>query len=501
MSLFPNYIYEYIFECITTYIYRPSIIQSKYFSFANNNNEVIKYCLVSKSIYEIISRLLSQESNFKNYHLLKNLIKNNNNNNNNSSYKLIKIKDSVQIFDTLKQYQIESAKENYDSSVYKKVLVKTGYNDSEIVLQSIEMFPSNVYFHLYISEQDIQVMEATLLKRGGEKIKNIKKIILYFLNNYTDQKEQLLNVVSELFEPCSLKFLDQIMYDSEGFSKIASSKNLKQLRFPLQPKFLSNVFNKESQLKQLYLWVYHHDIIMHSNGAQGEITDKCFLLKGNQDWPLLIEKLSNNRTLKRLKLMYRCFNCESASPCIKGMDTSILSQGFRTIFTSPFSSIQELQLNDDVIIDTDFIQGLVNNKTIKSITFSNQDFSFVITNILKYNKTIRNVALNFSDLSKDIKGLQLLQQEPYSSEIDLYSLSFSIDYLPETNIYINTIKSFNYQVKEFNLNLCLEYSLKSSPSKINYNIKGDTVCFKEQQLINNNNSILNIIKDESYDYK
>ncbi|EGC37800.1 hypothetical protein DICPUDRAFT_76576 [Dictyostelium purpureum] len=193
----------------------------------------------------------------------------------------------------------------------------------------------------------------------------------------------------------------------------------------------------------------------------------------------MCETLSDNKTIKYLSLKNQCpSNCSCANDNTRmdHLDLTLITEGLKRFLTSPFIVLETLELNINFkILDTNLIESLTQNQTIKTLTIKNKfiNLSLIIKSILIKNRTIRN--LKIIGENNIYKGLLLLIDNP-QLKIDLYSLSFPISKNETLSYYTKLINSHPFPIKQFNI------TISSKFEKSNF------------QSTSKNNSIINIHK-------
>ncbi|EGC39749.1 hypothetical protein DICPUDRAFT_74674 [Dictyostelium purpureum] len=444
MTLLPNYLYDYVFSCILEYLYRkPSIPSSRDFSICINNNEVIGYATINKSLYNIISSILKKLLNFSSFKLLRNLIDYKNPTLQEFG-KLIPLKDSVAVYSS---YDITN--KNIDTSVYKKILIEVSYPDFEC--------PQNARLNIIFRQNPNFDLKSLVTNFKNE---NIRKVSMHG-NNFTKEEKKALVDIATKTGVKKIR-LYGILVDDD----ISPLFNLTQLTALglsecSYPKYVAMINNQNTKLKKLRIESPGLNEDMEYNDSETI----------HQDFKSMVETLSKNTTIKKLEILE--FNYLQ-----KYINELEIVNGFKTIFTSPFFSVESLKITTS----SHFLnEAMIHNKTIKNLELIEGDLDNVIRNILVHNRTIRNITTRYNSSEEDLNALKLLTQEPYSSTIDLYSITFYVQ-RDEIQKYKKMFKYHHFPVREFNIR------------PYNYTMYGRSVS---SQIVVNN-SILNIIQQKGF---
>ncbi|EGC34496.1 expressed protein [Dictyostelium purpureum] len=498
MQNIPTYIYYNILSSIINHLLF-SLRYGKYFElfFANSTrNEIIKYATISKKSFQIVSYELTNNLNIDNYKLLKFFFESPfsyNNNNNNNDYKLIKLKDSIIIYnDTFEDFKNEIALGHTEK--YKNIIFIND-NPSEFrgIISELSRLPDNTQLYLLVCFEN----DAEFLLNGGLntlKEKNLKKIkritidygnpnIIYRILNtnikdiiYCDTLENGFDCeiifdgsptraieIDDLFytegnqktvnQGCSLSKLEKLTVESRLEVLI---ERVHKKRIEMAKKLESN--HQDAQIENAEDNSDGEDNNNNNNDDNEKITPNIdYSYKKDLDY--IVEKLSNDPALNSISLSHFCslgLSCQSCNGTLEGINIPTIFQGLNTLFSNPNTKLENLKLYlGGNSLDANIVQGLSNNRSIKNLGIAVGYFEDIITKVLveNRNQTIRNLTVFITSHHDVVSSLALLRA--HSQDIDLYSVTFIDNRLTDLSKIKKVISGShdngNYSVSEINI--------------------------------------------------
>ncbi|EGC29107.1 hypothetical protein DICPUDRAFT_99935 [Dictyostelium purpureum] len=460
------------FQTIIKFLLNHIYISSPYKRFSSranhNNNEAISLSLVSKEFFQITSRVLTNEIiGFKNYDILKSLIDHNGKKpfkliHNTIEYDPLGNKPFILIkkYHSFQQYQ----KDISEGVTFERALVcSLGHSDSMKVLKKISIFPNNHLFDLTITEDShdcVREIKEFLQIDIPESLNRVNKVLVEgnFKSDIKTNKihHDLLKAIVKL----NAKRVWYNSRDSKGTHYLYNSLFLdntatESIIFEIgdhQEPFSLNAIRHLPNLKKLSTYVAFHDIIRLANNVYSKKTScKIFngVPHGSFDSESVVDTFNNNMVLfnQHPKLNHFSFKsfCTSDS-CLsqtdKSLDFSVISKAFSILLNSSNSKAKSLDLQGFNFINSDFLQSVASNKTIRDLSLIGTNPEPFFLNVFPTNKTIRNLYLQ----NHSTEFFKLIGK--YRDNFNLYSITvFTMDSksIPD---YIKLLKLNSLQLKE-----------------------------------------------------
>ncbi|EGC33561.1 hypothetical protein DICPUDRAFT_154376 [Dictyostelium purpureum] len=395
---------------------------------------------------------------YKNYkNKIENNIKNFNNNNNNNS-----LNNKTIII----QYRGE-----YGLKFDKKCL-----NEIIKIIETSEEIPSNVEFNL-------------------EFFHNIQ-----FSGNI-DKYQQLLKAFDQLCNIATIKhieynriYLQNFIFDSIPFFKPNSLESIEFGNFPFQIEWFSKI-NLPPNLKKLSIYLPLHDISraismleeeyegrQHKCGTH-EITvqDPNNALK---NWETMIQKLQDSSSIIDLTLNTHCIR-----DCFpEKVDFKFVSNGLKSILSSPKTFIKYLKLRDVFCFDDVFFETIKKSKSIVSLEISSKLRDIPYTRILdyvSYNKNIIHLKLG-GRMVTNIFTTLLNYDQLY---LNTLTLDFTLFQICKQSDLELLIKSRKCKLKELHIKSgykLFDFNPNSTFKLTNYNkINNKVITLNKQKIFYN----------------
>ncbi|EGC32218.1 hypothetical protein DICPUDRAFT_81941 [Dictyostelium purpureum] len=452
--------------------------------YINNHSEIITLSCVNKQWFQCIRSYLILIFNFKNYKLLKTLIKDH-------PFSLIKPENvPIRKYKSLREYKMTSSSKDH----YTKILVHV-YEDEteELLFNSNDTFPNNIKFNLELSMDvsQIQTIKENKLNEINKRIR-IKKLLLYGncgkdLTGKILEKVLLLNPGQIVYQPFDNEHI------SIDISSFFESPTLRLIEFDVvDPYAIAKINNNSTSLKSLLVSINLNDYVRIFNG-RAPINTVNILNSVEQDWSSMVQTLSNNKTIRRLSLFPNNLqgnDIDFTSDEKNGehaLNLSYVTSGIKTILTSTSLAIETLEISyfDGYIQNNIFLEGLIRNKTIKVLSLFSTSISPIISEVLPHNKTIKNITFRCDNNAYGtiLETLELLNS---NSNVDLFSLTF---YITRQKVGFNAIydylsnKFLHHSIKEFNFYLTRKIIIDKDISNV--------------FLINNSETIVNLFKEDN----
>ncbi|EGC37132.1 hypothetical protein DICPUDRAFT_77234 [Dictyostelium purpureum] len=511
MHILPGYIHIYILETLFNYKYNQSQLIDSFNYDDNNfsstqNNETILISLVSKSWFsycsKIITNLLKQSNHLRLYQFIKDNRYNINNysNNENNSYNNGYNKDNI---NNLQSWKL----------IKKVTYIRISYDELKYLKGNKDSF-NNI--RIKVDNLDLDNKQITEMKSLNQEIKGIKEIkeleqIKYphnfefqinigdhynsfnesFSNNQNNNLSlNLYGISVPLLELMKLKprrvqyqpneyAIDTYIHRS--YTCFFKSECLEELHISrsdhVNPFDISTINNESTRLKSVSISILFHSIIKglndynkiiksdinhydnsKSNIAMRYLKNECneryrgikLINSVKEDWDQMVATLSINSTIKELHL--NNFKCIRACHF---QDVSVVTLGLGQIFSSPFTSIETLKLENFDFIDPILLSGLSQSKTIKNLSIildsshkkSFQKVSLIFEKYLILDISLRNLEI-ISNLSL-CDFISIFQE--YQNNLALYSISIFLDNYIKNEILIfkNNILSSQLNIIEF----------------------------------------------------
>ncbi|EGC38292.1 hypothetical protein DICPUDRAFT_76105 [Dictyostelium purpureum] len=450
MTLFPNYIYSSIITSISAYLYtNDSIPFDGNSKICYYNNEVIGYSLVSKTWFQITSKVLPNFINQNNKYL-NHLIQQHQG----QQYKIIKLSDSIKYFnynDYLNHIsQPASNNNNINLNDYRKIIINTeNYNNSNKLLQSIKSFPNNISFTIPVSPSSYLTLSQKLDSEDFEKIQDIDIITTNLTELYKVLKTDIKEV--RCFQAANQRSFFIIAIEFFIDSSVAQRSTILDLLFAKEMKHdsVQSIYSGSpsykfgSKLENLYVYYSVEDIF-------GKIMDEGLTPEeAERKWYSIMNEFSNDRTIKYLEIKHFC---SGECVChINNIKVETIVKGFQSLLSNPAnSSIEALNLVSNNQYDEYFFQGLAKNKSIRDLSVHYVNMDNIITKVLPYNRAIRNFKINSGgSFDNTIKSFNTIRSQ-YPDQIDLYSITVSVsghtesidyflDYLKENSLPVRDV--------------------------------------------------------------
>ncbi|KAM9971749.1 hypothetical protein ACTFIW_011732 [Dictyostelium discoideum] len=477
-------------------------------------------------------------------------------NNNNNQPSLLRIHQ----YNNDKKSKHINNKNNNMQSIYKKVLlVSKNHQDSMDIIKSIKNYPPNYLFNIRVSSNG----PAFLVNQFGK----LNEFLLLNINNDNDNDEELetennlkLNVTttidsivkekttttmettgklllnrinkikfcgnycgSDSFDPTEvLKKLSELNPKRLEFYsfmekpitrlpfEVFNLKSLKSLKINdssiLEPSCLSKIDNQTTKLKKLTTYLPFNLYVEAFNSR-----DENYIKE--YGWGQLFEKLSNNRTIKKLHIKYvflssRLYLDYMNAKCIDPFkqNTNKLNQYFSLIFDDNNNNnnnnnnsgsgssgciIETLIIDKWYFINSILYNSLSLNKSIKNLKLFDQFVEPFFEFVLPINKTIRNLYLKNPILGK--KNLFDIFKNYFNIILNLYSISivFIITKATSTFSQLEIIEKQIDLIKNYYLSL--SQSETSHLKEINFLIDYKGFDLENNKKIINFTKVYNII--------
>ncbi|KAN0053382.1 hypothetical protein ACTA71_009832 [Dictyostelium dimigraforme] len=492
LSIIPNYLYKEILKPIIQYFYNKQSNFSLFYYepfIQHYANYVIDLSLVNKKFFQMISELLKDILNFKNYKAL--------------SQFMVSIPTLDKKFKLINNYNFVKVIDNYEMEkynikYYNKILYQhcKSFQDTLPILNGTKKLPPNVELMLYLKLEKENEIDLERILNKQERDNEINTLVCHTFilleYYYSNINLELIGKLIDFLRPINVVFCgerfslrqDKSIFFNQSTESLNISSNI------IKPIEVSNIKNEKTNLKSLSITLSLNGITRGINGCYPRLNDNSHLtfcdfynvskssINIKQDYISMIKTLSNNKTIMDLHLNEICsYGC--GSECINGLNTTFVSSGLAKLFSSS-TNIKTLLLEGINYTDKNYLNSLVINKTINTLLlFSIKDLNPIFNNVLSKTRTINNIIIGEPPIK--IMHLEELLTK-YSESIDLYSLSISLykddDIKTKLNLLINKINTFKIlNIKE--LNIYISNSNGYNTSKF--------------FLKNNNQTILNII--------
>ncbi|EGC29914.1 hypothetical protein DICPUDRAFT_158432 [Dictyostelium purpureum] len=346
-----------------------------------------------------------------------------------NNYSLIRLENSIGVYDAPKEpypiiYDSYGKDVNNDSiNQYRKILLTNLDWDGSFppLNPTDEWYPK--------TKVCFEVTPKTIHKYYDVFDQNIVYQVNANSDITQDSKQDFMN---QLIHLGAKRIIYSDTHKTYNISALLNNNTLKYIviKRPIEPKDLAELNNDITVLKSI-------DFIMDLGKV---ITLRA---QSSENWSQMVEKLSNNKTIKEFKLLL------AGKSQIKKRDP--ISRGFKKILTSPTCPIKTLCLEGFGFVDGIFLDALSQNKTISTLSLINtKNIDQIITQVLPINKRIRNLTLSSHNAKiSNIDILKLIQIK--QKDIDLYSLTLHSIENGEYNNIINYLSSNQLPIKEINI--------------------------------------------------
>ncbi|EGC29398.1 hypothetical protein DICPUDRAFT_84572 [Dictyostelium purpureum] len=508
MTLLANYVYDIILNNILSYIYNNDYLNFNHLNYhhsiapfyiISNNNEVIQYSLVCKKWFQLVSQILpglvthlnNDTLGFlmekpslpsPNQEVLEQLQKSqpDSAHHEKQNYKLIKLSDSTKTCRSIRDNDQELKSQVANS--YKKLYVDVEYDETEEFLSNINNYPNNCEFKKFDSDsiKKIRSLEVSLCSIAETiPLLNIElRSLECYFNRYSAAKIEIEFFSSE-FQ--TIQFPNLIKEPKDN-----SNENISpNLNNSNNNSITSNSNISSSSLSKLENLFFSFDIFKLFTGMMNinstTTSDQIESQFGN-----IINQLSNDKTLKKLKIAHFC----KAESCIckpGPLGFEMVYSGIKTIIAKS-TSIQSFGISfANEKVNDSIIQSMIENKSIRNLILHGLNAATIIEKVLPFNRYIRNLTLTLNetdDINLILNSLNLLSK----SSIDLYSLSLVFVY-NHLNTVLESVCNLNISVKEISIDAS---TTDSTIVRSDFNEEYERTIFYKINHNHNSNIIINV---------
>ncbi|EGC31559.1 hypothetical protein DICPUDRAFT_156555 [Dictyostelium purpureum] len=468
----PNYLIEYILSYNISHVISNQIYNG---SIATNlkADELVKYSLISKKIFGNVSSEIKERSNDEaNVQLVQHL--------SGKEHGLVKPQDLVKIVRYYSDLQ-ELQPYQYKMIILENIMA----GDARTILQNYQNLPENIEVSLLIDDSEESLIDENGLFGFNNEDPNskIKKLSLEYLGPeklYYALKSNIKNISYKQIKP---QFSFSICIDLEYNSNKISIDDL-----VFSPSLLGNNTERLTVLSSLNSLTFDSNVetmvsninskrILIERGSnysdtnqEGADSQQVYNRNSDKDWQIVVRKLSNEATLKKLAITHLChesFKCMICNGNYQGLDLPLVYKGIESILSNPFLVSVDLNIPHEEL-NQDLIQGFVEARSIKDLRFDFKHLLPIIKNVLSRNRNIRNIMLKVSNLEDLETSLQILSDPKY--KYDVYSVSIWTNFENCTQVKELISKKRVYKPKEINI-INLYYSNDSKPDyyKVSFN--------------------------------
>ncbi|EGC30865.1 hypothetical protein DICPUDRAFT_157341 [Dictyostelium purpureum] len=438
------YIYGYIidfiiFQKINGQLYK---FRSAGYNGTINNNEIINYALVCKSWFKMTRLSLELSLTYLCFDFFKPLMANNINN---SQFKIIK-NPNFRLFHSYKDYyEFVNNNDDFNNSNNNNLKVLINIEgpiedfNPYIDYPNIK-FQDNVEFDFKINYG----VKDVLNKINNLKINKIALVGMLPANFLTHRKDRM-DIVKKLL-PKRVEYRES--FSHTDYTNIFEMESLQFIEIiggdHVEPKTLARINNEKTKLETANIPIYFHDIIRAVNEVELPTTNIytkkiCRNLCQNIEFPshirnqvkndfvMMINTLSENRTIKCLFLINICYKGECN---IDNLDYSFVTNSLKSLILNN-RTIKDLGLHYFDFMDNNIISALKETRTLRTLTIVPiktkllESITTIIEQIVSHNKSIRD--LNFFNLDwTEVEDLYKIVEifKNNSKSIQLYSVVF-----------------------------------------------------------------------------